>query len=207
MLSASRARENTAYSRPPWLLSSVGRLVLFLTDLLLILRSHLKECKEIQESLPFVATDALDDFAYKKAGRNFCFRSFGCSRNPKQPISALRLQVARFLNMVGLLAEYLGIHSNKDLDTSVFRNGRKPKLKPCLENCRYWRYWHDRHVSHVGQMRPCKATCGRTTDSTFFTGPLLRRLSFSLASASQSNLSRLVPEALVADPAVFPNGL
>ena len=28
----------------------------------------MQECKEIQESLPFVATDALDDFAYKKAG-------------------------------------------------------------------------------------------------------------------------------------------
>ena len=38
--------------------------------------------------------------------------------------------------MVGLLAEYLGIHSNKDPDTSVVSNGRKPKLKPCLESTR-----------------------------------------------------------------------
>ena len=38
--------------------------------------------------------------------------------------------------MVGLLAEYLGIHSNKDPDISVVSNGRKPKLKPCLESTR-----------------------------------------------------------------------
>merc|ERR1740138_1771226 len=41
-----------------------------------------------QESLPFVAVDALDDLAFKK--------------------------VARFLNMVGLLAEFLHVQSNKD---------------------------------------------------------------------------------------------
>ncbi|CAE7286426.1 unnamed protein product [Symbiodinium sp. CCMP2592] len=60
----------------------------------------LQECKEIQESLPFVATDALDDFAYKK--------------------------VARFLNMVGLLAEYLGIHSNKDYRFNFFHRLLSP---------------------------------------------------------------------------------
>lgn len=43
----------------------------------------LKECVTIQESLPFVAVDALDDLAFKK--------------------------VARFLNMVGLLAEHLNL--------------------------------------------------------------------------------------------------
>mmetsp|Transcript_29358 Transcript_29358/g.93629 ORF Transcript_29358/g.93629 Transcript_29358/m.93629 type:complete len:369 (-) Transcript_29358:496-1602(-) len=48
----------------------------------------LKECVLIQESLPFVAVDALDDLAFKK--------------------------VARFLNMVGLLAEHLQVQSNKD---------------------------------------------------------------------------------------------
>jgi len=48
----------------------------------------LKECVSIQESLPFVAVDALDDFALKK--------------------------VSRFLNMVGLLAEHLHVDSNKD---------------------------------------------------------------------------------------------
>jgi hypothetical protein len=30
--------------------------------------TSLQECKEIQESLPFVHEDPLDDFAYKKAG-------------------------------------------------------------------------------------------------------------------------------------------
>jgi hypothetical protein len=48
----------------------------------------LKECVVIQESLPFVAVDALDDLAFKK--------------------------VARFLNMVGLLGEHLQIESKKD---------------------------------------------------------------------------------------------
>jgi len=48
----------------------------------------LKECVTIQESLPFVAVDALDDLAFKK--------------------------VARFLNMVGLLAEHLQVQSHKD---------------------------------------------------------------------------------------------
>jgi hypothetical protein len=48
----------------------------------------LKECVTIQESLPFVAVDALDDLAFKK--------------------------VARFLNMVGLLAEHLQLHTKKD---------------------------------------------------------------------------------------------
>jgi len=48
----------------------------------------LKECVTIQESLPFVAVDALDDLAFKK--------------------------VARFLNMVGLLAEFLHVQSKKD---------------------------------------------------------------------------------------------
>jgi len=48
----------------------------------------LQECVTIQESLPFVAVDALDEFSFKK--------------------------VARFLNMVGLLAEHLQIHTNKD---------------------------------------------------------------------------------------------
>lgn len=50
--------------------------------------SLLKECVVIQESLPFVAVDALDDLAFKK--------------------------VARFLNMVGLLGEHLQIESKKD---------------------------------------------------------------------------------------------
>mmetsp|Transcript_3045 Transcript_3045/g.3542 ORF Transcript_3045/g.3542 Transcript_3045/m.3542 type:complete len:120 (-) Transcript_3045:45-404(-) len=48
----------------------------------------LKESVTIQESLPFVAVDPLDDLAFKK--------------------------VARFLNMVGLLAEHLQVQSNKD---------------------------------------------------------------------------------------------
>eukprot|EP00747_Dinoflagellata_sp_TGD_P024277 gnl/TRDRNA2_/TRDRNA2_130441_c1_seq2.p1 gnl/TRDRNA2_/TRDRNA2_130441_c1~~gnl/TRDRNA2_/TRDRNA2_130441_c1_seq2.p1 ORF type:complete len:372 (-),score=108.28 gnl/TRDRNA2_/TRDRNA2_130441_c1_seq2:155-1270(-) len=48
----------------------------------------LKECVSIQESLPFVAVDALDALSFKK--------------------------VARFLNMVGLLAEFLGVDSKKD---------------------------------------------------------------------------------------------
>jgi len=48
----------------------------------------LKECVTIQESLPFVAVDALDELAFKK--------------------------VARFLNMVGLLGEYLQVESKKD---------------------------------------------------------------------------------------------
>jgi len=48
----------------------------------------LKECVSIQESLPFVAVDTLDPFSYKK--------------------------VARFLNMVGLLAEFLQIDSRKE---------------------------------------------------------------------------------------------
>ncbi|CAE8703145.1 unnamed protein product, partial [Polarella glacialis] len=48
----------------------------------------LQECVTIQESLPFVAVDALDEQSYKK--------------------------VARFLNMLGLLAEHLGIHTDKD---------------------------------------------------------------------------------------------
>jgi hypothetical protein len=48
----------------------------------------LKECVTIQESLPFVAVDALDDLAFKK--------------------------VARFLNMVGLLGEHLQVESKKD---------------------------------------------------------------------------------------------
>lgn len=48
----------------------------------------LKECVTIQESLPFVATDALDELAFKK--------------------------VARFLNMVGLLGEFLQAETKKD---------------------------------------------------------------------------------------------
>jgi len=48
----------------------------------------LKECVTIQESLPFVAVDALDELAFKK--------------------------VARFLNMTGLLGEYLQVESKKD---------------------------------------------------------------------------------------------
>jgi len=48
----------------------------------------LKECVTIQESLPFVAVDALDELAFKK--------------------------VARFLNMVGLLGEFLQAESKKD---------------------------------------------------------------------------------------------
>mmetsp|Transcript_88166 Transcript_88166/g.227340 ORF Transcript_88166/g.227340 Transcript_88166/m.227340 type:complete len:372 (+) Transcript_88166:79-1194(+) len=48
----------------------------------------LKECVTIQESLPFVAVDALDDLAFMK--------------------------IARFLNMVGLLAEHLQVQSKKD---------------------------------------------------------------------------------------------
>jgi len=48
----------------------------------------LRECVSIQESLPFVAVDALDELAFKK--------------------------VARFLNMVGLMAEFLQVESKKD---------------------------------------------------------------------------------------------
>mmetsp|Transcript_5041 Transcript_5041/g.12336 ORF Transcript_5041/g.12336 Transcript_5041/m.12336 type:complete len:369 (-) Transcript_5041:138-1244(-) len=48
----------------------------------------LKECVTIQESLPFVAVDALDELAFMK--------------------------VARFLNMVGLLAEHLQVQTKKD---------------------------------------------------------------------------------------------
>jgi len=48
----------------------------------------LKECVSIQESLPFVASDILDDFSTKK--------------------------VARFLNMVGLLSEFLQVGTKKD---------------------------------------------------------------------------------------------
>mmetsp|Transcript_62102 Transcript_62102/g.134550 ORF Transcript_62102/g.134550 Transcript_62102/m.134550 type:complete len:387 (-) Transcript_62102:18-1178(-) len=48
----------------------------------------LKECVTIQESLPFVAVDVLDDMSYQK--------------------------IARFLNMVGLLAEHLQAMSSKD---------------------------------------------------------------------------------------------
>jgi hypothetical protein len=48
----------------------------------------LKECVTIQESLPFVAVDALDELAFKK--------------------------VSRFLNMVGLLGEYLQVETKKD---------------------------------------------------------------------------------------------
>lgn len=48
----------------------------------------LKECVTIQESLPFVAVDPLGDLAFMK--------------------------VARFLNMVGLLAEHLQVNSKKD---------------------------------------------------------------------------------------------
>lgn len=84
----------------------------------------LQECVTIQESLPFVAVDALDVMAYKK--------------------------VARFLNMVGLLAEYLQIHTNKDFrfnyhhrylaptpqffpfgfDVAVIRQAREAQEKP-----------------------------------------------------------------------------
>lgn len=48
----------------------------------------LKECVTIQESLPFVAMDVLDDAAFKK--------------------------VARFLNMAGLLAEYLNVEMKRE---------------------------------------------------------------------------------------------
>lgn len=48
----------------------------------------LKECVTLQESLPFVALDAFDETSYKR--------------------------VARFLNMVGLLAEHLQIQTKKD---------------------------------------------------------------------------------------------
>lgn len=48
----------------------------------------LKECVTIQESLPFVAMDALDELSF--------------------------VRVARFLNMVGLLAEHLQVNSKKD---------------------------------------------------------------------------------------------
>lgn len=48
----------------------------------------LKECCTIQESLPFVAVDNLDELAFMK--------------------------VARFLNMVGLLAEHLQVQTKKD---------------------------------------------------------------------------------------------
>eukprot|EP00930_Biecheleria_cincta_P024180 TRINITY_DN17338_c0_g1_i2.p1 TRINITY_DN17338_c0_g1~~TRINITY_DN17338_c0_g1_i2.p1 ORF type:complete len:371 (+),score=81.16 TRINITY_DN17338_c0_g1_i2:41-1153(+) len=86
--------------------------------------SLLQECVTIQESLPFVAVDALDVMAYKK--------------------------VARFLNMVGLLAEHLQIHTNKDFrfnyhhrylaptpqffpfgfDVAVIRQAREAQEKP-----------------------------------------------------------------------------
>eukprot|EP00927_Polykrikos_kofoidii_P046226 TRINITY_DN40444_c0_g1_i1.p1 TRINITY_DN40444_c0_g1~~TRINITY_DN40444_c0_g1_i1.p1 ORF type:complete len:369 (+),score=78.35 TRINITY_DN40444_c0_g1_i1:100-1206(+) len=84
----------------------------------------LKECVHIQESLPFVAVDALDDQAFMK--------------------------VARFLNMVGLLADWLQVESNKDyrfnnhpkylfptpqffpfgFDVDVIRSAREVQAKP-----------------------------------------------------------------------------
>lgn len=84
----------------------------------------LKECVSIQESLPFVAVDTLDPFSYKK--------------------------VARFLNMVGLLAEHLQIESRKEyrfnyyhkflapvpqffpfgFDAEVIRSARKIQERP-----------------------------------------------------------------------------
>jgi len=86
----------------------------------------LKECVTIQESLPFVAVDALDDVAFKK--------------------------VARFLNMVGLLAEFLQVESKKDyrfnyhhkylaptpqffpfgFDVDVIRQARQVQEKPSI---------------------------------------------------------------------------
>jgi len=48
----------------------------------------LKECINIQESLPFVEVDPLDDHGIKR--------------------------IARFLNMIGLLAEHLQLHSKKE---------------------------------------------------------------------------------------------
>lgn len=86
----------------------------------------LKECVTIQESLPFVAVDALDDLAFKK--------------------------VARFLNMVGLLAEHLQVESKKDyrfnnhhkylaptpqffpfgFDVDVIRSARQVQEKPSV---------------------------------------------------------------------------
>lgn len=85
-----------------------------------------EECVTIQESLPFVAVDVLDELSYKK--------------------------VARFLNMMGLLAEFLKIHSNKDyrfnfhhkylsptpqfypngFDVNVIRQAREVQEKPGL---------------------------------------------------------------------------
>jgi hypothetical protein len=81
----------------------------------------------IQESLPFVAVDNLDDLAFKK--------------------------IARFLNMVGLLAEHLQVHSKKDyrfnfhhkymaptpqyfpsgFDVDVIRSARLVQEKPSIE--------------------------------------------------------------------------
>jgi len=86
----------------------------------------LKECVTIQESLPFVAVDALDDLAFKK--------------------------VARFLNMVGLLGEHLQVESKKDyrfnhhhkylspvpqffpfgFDVDVIRSARQVQEKPSV---------------------------------------------------------------------------
>jgi hypothetical protein len=86
----------------------------------------LKECVTIQESLPFVAVDHLDELAYKK--------------------------VARFLNMVGLLGEHLQVESKKDyrfnyhhkylepvpqffpfgFDVDVVRNARLVQEKPSV---------------------------------------------------------------------------
>jgi hypothetical protein len=87
----------------------------------------LKECVTIQESLPFVAVDHLDELAYKK--------------------------VARFLNMTGLLAEYLQVESQKDyrfnyhhkylapvpqffpfgFDVDVIRQARNVQEKPAVK--------------------------------------------------------------------------
>mmetsp|Transcript_52389 Transcript_52389/g.125145 ORF Transcript_52389/g.125145 Transcript_52389/m.125145 type:complete len:369 (+) Transcript_52389:75-1181(+) len=102
----------------------------------------LKECVTIQESLPFVAVDALDDIAYKK--------------------------VARFLNMVGLLAEFLQVESKKDyrfnyhhkylsptpqffpfgFDVDVIRQARDVQEKPGITyNGREYQFPEDLRVS------------------------------------------------------------
>jgi len=95
----------------------------------------LMECVTIQESLPFVAVDALDDLAFKK--------------------------VARFLNMVGLLAEHLHVEANKDyrfnnhhkylfptpqffpfgFDVDVIRQARQIQERPAISyNGRNYQY-------------------------------------------------------------------
>merc|ERR1712137_1294138 len=60
----------------------------------------LKECDQIQDSLPYVKTDSLDDMLYKN--------------------------IARFLNMVGLLADHFEVGTKKDYRFDYHHKYLKP---------------------------------------------------------------------------------